>query len=74
MDSKNENNSVILQLSVAINELSLKMETLKTKLDKLCKETGGCGNITKVNNDLLRKSAQKEIIDGTNINPLCKEK
>ena len=74
MDSKNENSSVISQLSVAINELSLKMENLKTKLDILCKETGGCGNIAKVNNDLLRASAQKEIIDGTNINPLCKEK
>tara|TARA_R100000664_G_C2726291_1_gene118181 strand:+ start:515 stop:733 length:219 start_codon:yes stop_codon:yes gene_type:complete len=72
MDS--EKKSKITELSLALSELCKKVESLKTKLDRLCKETGACGNITKANKDLLRKSAQKEIIDGTNINALCEKK
>lgn len=64
----------ITELSLAISELSQKVESLKSKLDRLCKETGACGNITRANKDLLRKSAQKELTDGTHINALRKEK
>ena len=64
----------ITELSVAISELSRKVESLKSKLDRLCKETGACGNITQANKDLLRKSAQKELTDGTKIHALRKEK
>ena len=72
MDSKKK--IEITELSLAISELSQKVESLKSKLDRLCKETVACGNIALANKDLLRKSAQKELTDGTHINALRKEK
>ena len=50
MDSKQEE---INEISSAVNELLIKVEKLKTKLDSLCKETGGCDHIKKMNREIL---------------------
>jgi|TARA_R100000995_G_scaffold9707_1_gene4100 uncharacterized protein YoxC len=77
MDSKKKN--VISELSSAIYELSQKVENLKSRLDILCKETGGCDTIKTINQHLVGKpanelKAQKEKThDGININPLCEK-
>ena len=49
MDSKQEE---INEISFAVNELLVKVEKLKTKLDSLCKETGGCDQIKKINQQI----------------------
>ncbi len=70
MDSKQEE---INEISSAVNELLVKVEKLKTKLDSLCKETGGCDHIKKINREILRKK-ERDILNATNINTLRKEK
>ncbi len=70
MDSKQEE---INEISSAVNELLVKVEKLKTKLDSLCKETGGCDHIKKMNREILRKK-ERDILNATNINTLRKEK
>jgi outer membrane murein-binding lipoprotein Lpp len=67
MDSKQEE---INEISSAVNELLAKVEKLKSKLDNLCRETGGCKQIKKINRQLLKK---KERINGTHINSLREE-
>ena len=70
MDSKQEE---INEISSAVNELLVKVEKLKTKLESLCKETGGCDHIKKINREILRKK-ERDILNATNINTLRKEK
>ena len=70
MDS---NQDEIRQISSAINELFEKVDRLKLKLDNLCKETGGCDHIKKINREILRKK-ERDILNATNINTLRKEK
>jgi outer membrane murein-binding lipoprotein Lpp len=69
MDSKQEE---INEISSAVNELLAKVEKLKSKLDSLCKETGGCDQIKKINQQILRKK-ERNILNATHINALCEE-
>ena len=69
MDSKQEE---INEISSAVNELLVKVEKLKTKLDSLCKETGGCDQIKKINREILRKK-ERNILNATHINTLCEK-
>ena len=57
-------------LNTALIELVEKVEQLKIRLDVLCKETGGCKQIKRVNKELL---AKKESNNGTHINALREE-
>ena len=66
MDSKQEE---INEISSAVNELLVKVEKLKTKLESLCKETGGCDHIKKINREILRKK-ERDILNATHINTL----
>jgi uncharacterized coiled-coil protein SlyX len=50
MDSKDQ---IILEISSVVASLSLKIETLQAKVNELCKSTGDCERIQKVNGDLL---------------------
>jgi len=68
MDSKQEE---INEISSAVNELLVKVERLKSKLDSLCKETGGCDHIKKINQQILRK--KDSILNATHINALREE-
>ncbi len=67
MDSKQEE---INEISSAVNELLAKVEKLKSKLDNLCRKTGGCKQIKKINRQLLKK---KERINATHITSLREE-
>ena len=69
MDS---NQDEIQQISSAINELFEKVNKLKSKLDNLCKETGGCDQIKKINREILRKK-ERNILNATHINTLCEK-
>ena len=68
MDSKQEE---INEISSAVNELLVKVEKLKSKLDSLCKETGACDQIKKINQQILRK--KDSILNATHINALREE-
>tara|TARA_Y100001951_G_C11099383_1_gene161166 strand:- start:339 stop:548 length:210 start_codon:yes stop_codon:yes gene_type:complete len=68
MDSKQEE---INEISSAVNELLVKVERLKSKLDSLCKETGSCDQIKKINQQILRK--KDSILNATHINALREE-
>jgi len=68
MDSKQDE---IIEISFAINELFEKVEKLKSKLDNLCKETGGCDQIKKINREILRN--KDSILNATHINALREE-
>tara|TARA_R100000234_G_scaffold84692_1_gene53835 strand:+ start:25 stop:234 length:210 start_codon:yes stop_codon:yes gene_type:complete len=68
MDSKQEE---INEISSAVNELLVKVERLKSKLDSLCKETGSCVQIKKINQQILRK--KDSILNATHINALREE-
>jgi len=68
MDS---NQDEIQEISFTINELFEKIEKLKSKLDSLCNETGGCKHIKKINREILKK--KDNILNGTHINTLRKE-
>ena len=69
MDSKQEE---INEISSAVNELLVKVEKLKSKLDSLCKETGACDQIKKINQQILRKK-EHNILNATHINALREE-
>ena len=60
----------IHEISFAVNELLAKVEILKSRLDSLCNETGGCDQIKKINQQILRK---KNNLNGTHINTLREE-
>ncbi len=68
MDSDQEE---IRQISSAINELLETVDKLKSKLANLCKETGSCDQIKKINREILKK--KDNILNGTDINALRKE-
>ena len=51
MDSNKE--QIISEISTAMASLTLKLETLQAKVDELCKSTGGCDRLRKVNKDLV---------------------
>ncbi len=51
MDSKQE--EMINEISSVVRSLSLKIETLQAKVNKLCKSTGDCARVKQVNKDLL---------------------
>ena len=68
MDSDQEE---IRQISSAINELLEKVDRLKSKLDNLCKETGSCDHIKKINREILKKKDSS--LNATHINALRKE-
>ena len=44
---------IILEISSVVANLSLKIETLQAKVDELCKSTGDCLRVKKVNSELL---------------------
>ena len=67
------NKDEIQQISSSINELFEKVDRLKSKLDNLCKETGGCDQIKKINREILRKK-ERDILNATHINTLREEK
>lgn len=50
MDFKKEE---INSIQFALTELQKKVDKLKTKLDRLCKETGGCDRVKNVNKEIL---------------------
>ena len=50
MDSKDR---IISEISSVVASLTLKLETLQAKVDELCKSTGGCAHVKKVNRELL---------------------
>ena len=68
MDSKQEE---INEISSAVNELLVKVEKVKTKLDSLCDETGACDQIKKINQQILRK--KDSILNATHIDTLREE-
>ena len=57
MDSKDQ---IILEISSVVASLSLKIETLQAKVNELCKSTGDCTRIHKVNSDLLPPNKTKK--------------
>ena len=67
------NQDEIRQISSAIDELFEKVDRLKSKLDNLCKETGGCDQIKKINREILKKK-ERNILNATHINTLREEK
>ena len=67
------NQDEIHQISSAIDELFEKVDKLKSKLDNLCKETGGCDQIKRVNREILKKK-ERNILNATHINTLREEK
>jgi hypothetical protein len=50
MDSKDR---IISEISMVVATLTLKLETLQAKVDELCKSTGGCAHVKKVNGELI---------------------
>ena len=52
MDSKDK---IILEISSAVESLSLKIEALQAKVNELCKSTGDCARVKKVNSELMPK-------------------
>jgi len=68
MDSKDK---MMSEISVVIAGLTQKLETLQAKVDELCRSTGACRQVEKVNKEL---HTQKEGQLGTNINPLREKK
>ncbi len=50
MDSKDQ---MIREISSVVESLSLKIEALQAKVNELCKSTGDCTRVKKVNKDLL---------------------
>ena len=67
MDS---NDKMINDISVVIAGLSLKLETLQAKVEELCRATGTCSQVKKVNKELI---PQKGANLGTHINALREE-
>jgi hypothetical protein len=57
MDSKDK---IILEISTAVESLSLKIEALQAKVNELCKSTGDCSRVKKVNSDLLSPSKKEK--------------
>ena len=57
MDSKDK---IILEISTAVESLSLKIEALQAKVNELCKSTGDCSRVKKVHKDLLSTSNQEK--------------
>jgi prefoldin subunit 5 len=53
MDSKEQ---MIREISSVVESLSLKIEALQAKVNELCKSTGDCTRVKKVNKDLLPPS------------------
>jgi len=68
MDSKDK---MINDISVVIAGLSLKLETLQAKVEELCRATGTCSRVKKVNKELIPKKGENL---GTNIDALREEK
>ena len=56
MDSKEK---IILEISTAVESLSLKIEALQAKVNELCKSTGDCSRVKKVNGELLPPSKKE---------------
>ena len=52
MDAKEK---IITEMSIVVASLTLKLEALQTKIDELCKKTGGCDRVKAVNKELLLK-------------------
>ena len=50
MDSKEQK---ILEISTVVENLSLKLATLQAKVEELCRNTGDCSEVKKVNGELL---------------------
>ena len=50
MDSKDR---IISEISTVVASLTLKLETLQAKVDELCKSTGACARVKKVNQELV---------------------
>ena len=58
MDSKDK---IILEISSVVESLSLKIETLQAKVNELCKSTGDCARVKKVNRDLLPAKEEPKV-------------
>ena len=57
MDSKDK---IILEISSVVQSLSLKVATLQAKVNELCKSTGDCARVKKVNRELLPSNGNKK--------------
>tara|TARA_R100000963_G_scaffold33861_1_gene26540 strand:+ start:737 stop:907 length:171 start_codon:yes stop_codon:yes gene_type:complete len=56
MDSKDE---TFKDVNAAVDALSQKIKTLQNKVNELCKSTGDCDRIKKVNKDLSSPKGKK---------------
>tara|TARA_R100000664_G_C2655226_1_gene73970 strand:- start:208 stop:390 length:183 start_codon:yes stop_codon:yes gene_type:complete len=52
MDSNETEKKIISEISTVVHSLSLKIEALQAKVNELCKSTGQCERVKKVNGDL----------------------
>tara|TARA_R100000664_G_scaffold32439_1_gene47411 strand:- start:249 stop:416 length:168 start_codon:yes stop_codon:yes gene_type:complete len=52
----NSNKKEINNIQFALTELQEKVNQLKSKLDRLCKETGACDRVKSVNKELLERN------------------
>ena len=52
MDSNETEKKIISEISTVVQSLSLKIEALQAKVNELCKSTGQCERVKKVNGDL----------------------
>jgi len=48
-----ERDEIILEISTVVQSLTLKLESLQAKVDELCKSTGDCDRVKKVNKELI---------------------
>lgn len=60
MDSNENKNNIIVEISTVVQSLSLKIEALHAKVSELCLSTKQCERIKKINNDLAVKKNESE--------------
>tara|TARA_Y100001938_G_C7971654_1_gene369637 strand:+ start:226 stop:399 length:174 start_codon:yes stop_codon:yes gene_type:complete len=49
---------IIREISSVVESLSLKVEALQAKINELCRSTGECDRINKVNKDLASQTSK----------------
>lgn len=72
MDSNNQKDKIINEISSVVQSLTLKLAMLQAKVDELCKSTGDCARVKKVNRELLPQQHESRE-NGININALREE-
>tara|TARA_R110002020_G_scaffold176555_1_gene368861 strand:- start:177 stop:395 length:219 start_codon:yes stop_codon:yes gene_type:complete len=71
MDSNDQKDKIINEISSVVESLTLKLATLQAKVDELCKSTD-TARVKKVNRDLLPQPLESRK-HGININALREE-